>query len=1177
MAIDLTTQDDDGQQRRQRPPAIVHALFGPLESAEPDLPSNAVSFHPPPTTAHSINEPNKNYPTDGDEDEDEKLQAQSRLDPSRESSITLATAAAAAADSRVSPKEWRKRRRLRLRRVYQIAKGRPSFAKMLQTDYDVSDDEQFEETLRHEYDEYEQEDEQVAYNVDGDIVAIEEQVMSSQPVDTISAIPKRIRIDVDAALGLKKTNKPAIVPVPDEAFDYGSESYAHHPSPHQRKAHPHPVTIISPEEEGWYEGTRIMALPGDAEYLPPMAQWVRQNLEYFSATASDVASRVPGRRTPLVQGRVGIRCIHCAAAAARPSPTKERSPEATPSSEDVHVPRPPKRVLFPVNIAAIHPICSQIVNQHFEHCPNLPPERKIQLLQLVQEAASAKGIRRVHGLPTAHYSIMAAKQLGLVDVERGIRFSRDLSLDPLPFETVRVHVKMELSKTVLPLHGSSDMDVLAAASLEPRVQADAESERVLAEAVAEADDPKFLCKSSDKMFVTDFFFLLMKQMAVCNAIPADFSKQGKKSKSLRIGFAGFCCRWCQSSDGSSSRPFDSSSRSFTSTVDGLSSAITHSFFAHVLKCAFSPKRVKVAIATYKRLHARQMSQLPYGSQRRLIIEIWRRLRAADKTEEEMKKENPEAFVRIEAASASFDVEPKSERDSSIVRDDYSPEDEVFERPPHYPECEDVETREVLKYAIDNWDPANTDGLVLPGDRRLISDYVFLTMRQLKIVYLYEADPLYARKSFPGNNAMAGIGCIHCSNRPDIIVSPSGRSFPSAPDNFASTLNTSLYNHMQACPCIPDRMKRALANLRKIHSAQCSSLQFGSQRRYFNLLHERVKRAEKNRPVVDKDESITAPSEVDDEFILKHGFFKIPAKEDSENQFICKRCRMVPLQFRARGSVHVGTADADLMEQHSILCKKDAFDLSVISEAMDELIRTTFDDDVSIIDHPSFHSLIRIAVGGHDGLYRAFTKCVKNLVLRIRSEEPVETESDDFVLANLWNAFPLSVDYESLKDVFGEVTDVVDGMMSDDIRDYPMFARYLMLLSPALIVPDRELDEIEGDIDDAVDEGDVSNKIIELDDDDDDGGEVVEASIEENEDDKGKQEFDDEEQDDDDEMNESSIVVVDDEEVEDDDDGEQDDDDGNNESSIVVVDVDDENHRSDEKGIIELADEGDDDE
>jgi hypothetical protein len=566
-----------------------------------------------------------------------------------------------------------------------------------------------------------------------------------------------------------------------------------------------------------------------------------------------------------------------------------------------------------------------------------------------------------------------------------------------------------------------------------------------------------------------------------------------------------------------------------------------------------------------------MAQLPYGSQRRLIVEIWHRLRASDKTEEEMMERNPEAFARIEAASASMDVEPKSEMDSSMVLDDYSPEDEVFERPPNFPECDDEETREVLKYAIDNWDPASTDGLVLPRDRRLISDYVFLTMRQLKIVHLFEADPLYARKSWTGNHSMAGIGCIHCSNRPDIIVSPSGRSFPSAPDNFASTLNTSLYNHMQACPCIPDRMKRALANLRKIHSAQCSSLQFGSQRRYFNLLHERVKRAGKNRPVMDKDESMTAASEVDDQFILKHGFFKIPAKEDSENQFICKHCRMVPMQFRARGSVFVGTADAESMQQHSILCKKDAFDLSIISEAMDELIRTTFDDDVSILDHPSFHSLIRIAVGGNDGLYQAFTKCVKTLVLRIRSEEHSETEADDFVLSNLWNAFPPSVDYESLRDVFGEIAEAVDSMVSADIQDYPMIAQYLMLLSPALTVPDRELDDNGDEIDDADDE-----EGVDLDDVDDEGDE---ASNEENEEDKVEEvdeDDEDEEQDVDGGIDDSIIVVVDDEEVADDDDEEDDDDDGNNDNSIVIIDENDENHERDEKEIIELADEGDDD-
>jgi hypothetical protein len=59
--------------------------------------------------------------------------------------------------------------------------------------------------------------------------------------------------------------------------------------------------------------------------------------------------------------------------------------------------------------------------------------------------------------------------------------------------------------------------------------------------------------------------------------------------------------------------------------------------------------------------------------------------------------------------------------------------------------------------------------------------------------------------------------------------------------MASALNTSLYNHMQNCYLVPDELKRALYQLKRIHSAQCASLKFGSQRRYFNLVFDRLRK------------------------------------------------------------------------------------------------------------------------------------------------------------------------------------------------------------------------------------------------------------------------------------------------------------------------------------------------
>jgi len=183
--------------------------------------------------------------------------------------------------------------------------------------------------------------------------------------------------------------------------------------------------------------------------------------------------------------------------------------------------------------------------------------------------------------------------------------------------------------------------------------------------------------------------------------------------------------------------------------------------------------------------------------------------------------------------------------------------------------------------------------------------------QVRIIFPDQSDSLRMRRgSATGGVAggFAGLGCIHCSNRGHVNVSPSGRAFPSAPDNFASALNASLFNHMQVCLYTPDDLKRALANLRKIHSAQCSSLQFGSQRQFFNILFARLSEASGVGKSLeagdDANESETAPT---NDFLARSGFLHIPGQ----------RCRMAPTvsssQLDLLGQRFACTA---LIQQHS---------------------------------------------------------------------------------------------------------------------------------------------------------------------------------------------------------------------------------------------------------------------
>jgi hypothetical protein len=309
----------------------------------------------------------------------------------------------------------------------------------------------------------------------------------------------------------------------------------------------------------------------------------------------------------------------------------------------------------------------------------------------------------------------------------------------------------------------------------------------------------------------------VKQAAICHAVSADFATRGKKTKLMRLGFAGFCCRHCKQNypnstgmvaRGKTAAPiFQASCRSFSSSSDNLASAMSNSFVMHLLKCPYTPRNIQQSLQTLKRLHPRQMQQLPYGSQSRLFAELWRRIRSADKSPgitaessqspEEEQEDGDEEYVPDSPLDKSgehdvLQVAAPARVISSTVSPvlDSSP---VPSRGPTFPVADQEETQQVLKEAEDNWDPTENDNLILPEDRNLVSDYVFLCMRQLKVALPTSAD-------FRGNrrnnvlSRMAGMCCIHCCEIPgQQYVMPSGRTFPSAPDNMASALNVSTYS------------------------------------------------------------------------------------------------------------------------------------------------------------------------------------------------------------------------------------------------------------------------------------------------------------------------------------------------------------------------------------------------
>jgi hypothetical protein len=364
----------------------------------------------------------------------------------------------------------------------------------------------------------------------------------------------------------------------------------------------------------------------------------------------------------------------------------------------------------------------------------------------------------------------------------------------------------------------------------------------------------------------------------------------------------------------------------------------------------------------------------------------------------------------------------------------------------YPLCDEAETKALLIDAEENWDPAVNDYLIRPEDRQLVSDYIFLTMRHMKKAIPTAADAMRIRRSSANSVINPGICCIHCFEKDD-FVSPSGRSFPSAADNFASAFNSSLYNHMQACTFVPVNVKRALATLRKIHSAQCSK-KFGAQRRYFNILYGRLLPA--TVQVTDQREPFVAPTSPSPRHTLSSlGFLELPTVGRTECQLtLCSRCRMVPVQFRARGAFFAERPSLTRAKDHYLNCKGSKLDLTLARDTLQAAAAALGVTATELVQRDSFKDLVRAAVDGHKALCRTFSLDV----LITRDYE----ESDD--PGELWKAFPDSADFESVQAAFQVLARELEDC-STDLRLHPELLAYILLIAPGMKVPDTATTEM----------------------------------------------------------------------------------------------------------------------
>jgi hypothetical protein len=192
----------------------------------------------------------------------------------------------------------------------------------------------------------------------------------------------------------------------------------------------------------------------------------------------------------------------------------------------------------------------------------------------------------------------------------------------------------------------------------------------------------------------------------------------------------------------------------------------------------------------------------------------------------------------------------------------------------------------------------------------------------------------------------------------------------------------------------------------MHSQQCSSLVFGSQRRFFNRVFARLNEIPLgDRLVPQKDENDF--KDLLRDFSFSHRMSKGSGAMKTKEFWQCMKCRMVPLDMRAAGSIFFQQPTGEELMSHFNICQKDGTSWDLIDFTMKEL-EDKYRGEIKVVDRDSFADLIRAVVGSTDAVYvSVMTKLGKTFP----SSKTIEISN------TVWRKMPASVDMNEVQIAF----------------------------------------------------------------------------------------------------------------------------------------------------------------
>ena len=155
---------------------------------------------------------------------------------------------------------------------------------------------------------------------------------------------------------------------------------------------------------------------------------------------------------------------------------------------------------------------------------------------------------------------------------------------------------------------------------------------------------------------------------------------------------------------------------------------------------------------------------------------------------------------------------------------------------------------------------------------------------------------------------------------------------------------------------------------------------------------------------------------------------------------CSKCRMVPYDYRAPGSIFFHRPPIDEMEKHRSTCQNDSVDWSAIHSSL-KTLGVKYGGATSLVSRESFSNLIRSVVGSEAEVFDTY-------MTRIGTLSQATVSSSD---RGIWRRLPLQVEFDSVQESFSVLRKDLD-LPPASLNDCPDFLEFLRLVSCTFQIP-----------------------------------------------------------------------------------------------------------------------------